>query len=84
MAARRIDGARALCAQRWIDAGFKFDLDSSTWDELLTQHEPGVILEAIKFAKGCVDPRPERAYEYFLRKLQHAADIYEGRGINLN
>ncbi len=77
----RREDARALLESRWAQI-FRFDLDAETWNQLLDQYMPGTLLEALKLSKDCVDPNPERAYAYFLRKLQHASERYEPRSIN--
>ncbi len=80
MAARRSEGARELLQERWAQI-FPFDLADETLDQLLAEHQPGTLLEAIKLARDVRDHDVAKAYQYFLKKLAHVASKYEPRAI---
>src|ERR1017187_1275909 len=63
------DAALELTQQRWAQF-HPFDLDPETWNRLFSEHEPGIILEAIKLTKDTRDSHPERRFAYFERLIQ--------------
>lgn len=61
-----------LAKQRWARL-WPFDLEESVWQDLFSQHQPGIILQAIKKSKKTRNPAPAAVFQ----GLMHWIDLFE-------